>query len=148
MCWTIEGDFALLNTTFRCYGSPPNGIAAEGAMKLRIAFAVFAGATLISASAFAACPAPPTHQKNHAKASQQNNDGCVDFNGLPEISDHIIAAEPSASPVTTSVPVPVPTTPIAPTSNGLTVGGLAVGLTKPDPGIRPTPTVGYKWSLD
>jgi hypothetical protein len=48
MSWMIEGDFALLNTTFRCYGSPPNGIAAEGAMKLRIAFAVFAGATLIA----------------------------------------------------------------------------------------------------
>jgi hypothetical protein len=117
-------------------------------MRQCVAFAAFAGALMMAAGAFAACPAPPaqpTHTKDHAKL-RKPEPGCVDLNGLPQISEHIVAAEPTA-PIKTWAPEPAaPGSPTA--SNSLNLGGLAVGLTKPDPGVRPTPTVGYHWSLD
>ena len=119
-------------------------------MKQGIAFAAFAGVLMMGAGAFAACPVPPApsaHSKEHAKP-RKPEPGCVDLNGLPQISEHIVAGEAAlAAPIKSALPEsPGPSNPT--TSNSLTVGGLAVGLTKPDPGVRPTPTVGYRWSLD
>jgi hypothetical protein len=115
-------------------------------MRQRIAFAAFAGALMMGAGAFAACPVQPTHAKGHAKPPKPGP-GCVDLNGLPQISEHIVATEQIATPIKSWAPEPaVPSSPAA--SNSLNLGGLAVGLTKPDPGVRPTPTVGYRWSLD
>jgi hypothetical protein len=120
-------------------------------MRQGIAYAAFAGALLMGTGAFAACPvpaAPSTHAKEHAKPSKPVP-GCVDLNGLPQISEHIVAGEPLAgAPIKSSLPEPSSPTNPTTTSNSLNVGGLAVGLTKPDPGVRPTPTVGYRWSLD
>jgi hypothetical protein len=120
-------------------------------MRQGIAFAAFAGALMMGAGAFAACPPPPapsTHPKEHAKP-RKPDPGCVDLNGLPQISEHIVAGEAAAAaPVKSALPEPVGPINPPPGTNSLTVGGLAVGLTKPDPGVRPTPTVGYKWSLD
>jgi hypothetical protein len=117
-------------------------------MKHRIAFAVFAGAVLASTGALAACPAPQNPPaKEHAKAHKAAGD-CVDFNGVPQISAQIVAGEPAAAPAKAPNDT-APADPAKPGSPaGLTVGGLAVGLTKPDPGVKPTPTVGYHWSLD
>jgi hypothetical protein len=110
-------------------------------MRQRIPLAVFFGAILASAGVFAACPAQPVQPKDpHAKVHKQSDD-CVDFNALPQISEHIVAAEPSS--------VPVKTTPEAPpVSDDPAYNGPTLGLSKPNPGIRPAPTVGYKWSLD
>ena len=104
-----------------------------------IAFAVVAAAILASTAAVAACPAPQP-KDHHAKAHKPSND-CVDFDTLPQISEHIVAAEPGAAPAK-AAPV-APPLPDNPAYNGPTLG-----LSKPDPGVRPAPTVGYKWSLD
>ena len=65
-------------------------------MRHRIAFVAFASAALLSAGAFAACPASPTHAKHHAKKPALA-DGCtVNLNGVPQISEHIVATEPVA----------------------------------------------------
>jgi len=110
-------------------------------MGQRIAFAVFVGAILASTGALAACPAPPAPPKDHhAKAQKPSND-CVDFNALPQISEHIVAAEPAAAPIK-AIPA-APPDPLNSVYNGPTLG-----LSKPEPGVRPAPTVGYKWSLD
>ena len=104
----------------------------------RIAFVAFASAALLSAGALAACPAPLTHAKHHAK-KPATVDGCtVNLNGVPQISEHIVATEPAAAPVK----------PVLREQGETFYTGPTVGVTKPDPGVRPTPTVGYKWSLD
>jgi hypothetical protein len=126
------------------------GMTSMEAMKRRIALAVFAGTVLVSASAFAGCPPPPApsaHQKDvkdHGKA-QKPSDGCVDLNGLPQISEHIAATAPAAAASRAAPSAPATT---APDNNLLDKPGLAVGLAKPDPAVRPIPTVGYRWSLD
>jgi hypothetical protein len=108
-------------------------------MRQRIPNAVLFGAILASTGVFAACPAQPVQPKApHAKVHKPSND-CVDFNALPQISEHIAAAEPASAPVKTT-PAPVPDDPA--------YNGPTLGLSKPNPGIRPAPTVGYKWSLD
>jgi hypothetical protein len=110
-------------------------------MRQRIAFAVVVGAILASTGVFAACPAQPVQPKApHAKVHKPGND-CVDFNALPQISEHIVAAEPASAPVKATPAVPL--LPDNPVYNGPTLG-----LSKPEPGVRPAPTVGYKWSLD
>jgi hypothetical protein len=110
-------------------------------MGQRIAFAVVVGAILASTGALAACPAPPTQPKDHhAKVHKPSND-CVDFNALPQISEHIVAAEPATAPIKAT-----PAAPLLP-DNPVYIGPT-LGLTKPEPGVRPAPTVGYKWSLD
>jgi hypothetical protein len=113
-------------------------------MGQRIAFAVFVGAILVTTGALAACPVQPVQPaqpKNHpAKVHKPSND-CVDFNALPQISEHIVAAEPAATPIKAAPAAPPD--PVNPTYYGPTLG-----LSKPDPGVRPAPTVGYKWSLD
>jgi hypothetical protein len=108
-------------------------------MGQRIAFAVVVGAVLASTGAAATCPAPRAQPKDsHAKVHKPSND-CVDFNALPQISDHIVAAEPTAIKATPTAP-PDPGNPV--------YNGPTLGLSKPEPGVRPAPTVGYKCSLD
>jgi hypothetical protein len=123
----------------------------EAAMRLGIAFAVFAGAVLTASAVLAACPAPPTpsvHAKPRPKP-HQSADKCFDLNELPQISQHIIAAERGLTPAKTAPDAAPPTVADpSPARNSLDLGGLAVGLTKPDPAVRPTPTVGYHWSLE
>jgi hypothetical protein len=109
----------------------------EGAMRQRIAIAVLLGLVLASVGALAACPAPPSHQKPAAKA-QKPAAGCFDLNGLPQISANIVAIEP--------LPAPKRATPFDLGDKPYT--GPSLGLTKPDPGVKPAPTVGYHWSLD
>jgi hypothetical protein len=106
-------------------------------MTQRIAFAVFLGTVLASTGASAACPAPPTHPKTHVTAPKPPN-GCVDLNGLPQISANIAALGPT--------PAPKQATPFNLDDKPYT--GPSLGLTKPDPGVKPIPTVGYHWSLD
>jgi hypothetical protein len=107
-------------------------------MMQRIAFAVVVGAILASTGALGACPPPVQPKDRHAKVLKPGND-CVDFNALPQISEHIVAAEPASAPVKTTPP-PDPDNPA--------YNGPTLGLSKPQPGVRPAPTVGYKWSLD
>jgi|HubBroStandDraft_6_1064221.scaffolds.fasta_scaffold418631_2 hypothetical protein len=110
-------------------------------MGQRIAFAVFVGAILAATGAVAACPAPPAQPKDHHAKVQKPSNDCVDFNTLPQISEHIVAAEPAAAPIKA--------TPLAPLGPDNPVyNGPTLGLSKPEPGVRPAPTVGYKWSLD
>jgi hypothetical protein len=109
----------------------------EGAMRHRVAFAVLLSAVLASTGAIAACPAPPAHAKTNTKP-HKTPDGCVDLNGLPQISANIAAIEP--------LPAPKRATPFDFGDKPYT--GPSLGLTKPEPGVKPIPTVGYHWSLD
>jgi hypothetical protein len=105
----------------------------------RIAFAVLTGAFLAGGGALAACP-----QEQHAKAHPPKTAkeraqvaSCVDLGVVPQISANIAAGGPQA--------------PIARASTSDATAkyeGPTIGLTKPEPGVRPAPTVGYKWSLD
>jgi hypothetical protein len=106
-------------------------------MKLRIAFAVLLGAVLASTGARAACPVSPAPAKPHVKAHKPPS-GCVDLNGLPQISANIVAIEK----------LPAPKAGAPANLDDKPYNGPTLGLTKPDPGVRPTPTVGYHWSLD
>jgi len=121
-------------------------------MRQCIAFAVAAGVMLMTAGAFAACQVAPTQP---AKAKQgvkppKPDPHCIDLTGLPQISEHIVTREPGPAPVKAPgadfEPTASSNSPTA--TNSLSFGGLAVGLTKPDPGVRPVPTVGYHWTLD
>jgi hypothetical protein len=110
-------------------------------MRQRVAFAVFSmciGA-VSAAGAQADCPVPSAQPYNHAKA-QKPIKGCVDLNSLPQISAQIVAREPLAAPGKTP--------PQPPDADKTPYTGPSVGLTKLDPGVKPTPTVGYRWSLD
>lgn len=113
-------------------------------MTHHFAFAVVLGSVLASTGAFAACavpPAaanvPPTAAKQHAKKTPAPANGCVNLNGLPQISEQIVANERQRAPAKS-----------APPSLDKPYTGPTLGLTKPDPGVRPTPTVGYHWTLD
>ena len=99
----------------------------------RIAFAVSLSAVLVSTGALAACPAPSAHAKAHKTPA-----GCLDLSALPQISANIVATQPIQAPKA-AAPVNLDDQPYT---------GPKVGLTKPEPGVKPTPTVGYHWSLD
>ena len=88
-------------------------------------------------AALAACPAPPAHPSTHAKAHKATG-GCIDLNALPQIAANIVAAEPMPAPKA-SAPTKFEDKPYT---------GPKVGFIKPEPGVKPTPTVGYHWSLD
>jgi hypothetical protein len=109
-------------------------------MNHRVAIAALIGALLVGPGAFAACPAPAAtkYLKDHPKPHKPGDD-CVDLNGLPQISDHIAALQPAAAPAKTAGPFD----PGKPSYEGPTLG-----LTKPEPGVKPAPTVGYRWLLD
>ena len=106
-------------------------------MRQPIAFAVFVGVALASSGAVAMCPVQPAHPKPHVKAQKPPTD-CVDLNGLPQISANIVAIEHPPAPKA-AAPVDLGDKPYT---------GPSLGLTKPDPGVKPTPTVGFHWSLD
>jgi len=106
-------------------------------MKQRIAAAVFVSVVLAAMSALAACPAPQNHPKPQPKTHKPAN-GCVDFGSLPQLSATIIANEPFPARKV-APPVKLDDKPY---------NGPTLGLTKPDPGVRPIPTFGYHWSLD
>jgi len=57
---------------------------------------------------------------------------------LPQISANIAAVE--------RVPASKLAAPV--TLDDKSYTGPSLGLTKPDPGVKPIPTVGYHWSLD
>ena len=107
-------------------------------MTRRLAFAVFVSIALATAGAVAACP--PEYPKTHPPSKphpQANN--CVDLNAVPQISEHVVAAEPPVPP--SKAPAYVAPTPAQ-------YEGPTLGMTKPDPGVRPAPTIGYHWSLE
>ena len=108
-------------------------------MTPRLLVAVFISAVLAASGAYAACP-PVEHSKTHATAkSRAQDNSCVDFDAVPQITANVVAAEPAASLPKASTYTP-PTPP--------KYEGPTFGMTKPDPGVRPAPVVGYHWSLE
>lgn len=108
-------------------------------MKLVIAFAVLVSFGFAGAGALAACPPSEHPKKTHATKPQPPPGGCVDLNAVPQISATIVAREPA----------PTATKSAAAFDPGTAqYEGPTLGLTKPNPGVFPTPTVGYKWSLE
>jgi hypothetical protein len=106
----------------------------------RIAFAVSIAMMLAGGGAVAACPDTPKTDpaKTHSAKTRAKTDNCVDFDAVPQISAHIVANEPAP-------PVKAPSYE-APATKAYE--GPTLGMTKPDPGVKPTPTVGYHWSLE
>jgi hypothetical protein len=107
---------------------------------LRVAFAVFISIATAAGGAMAACPdnQPKTQAaKPPSSAKQQPTGNCINLATVPQISAQVVAAEPAPT-----VKTPAYAEPAAAKYEGPTLG-----LSKPDPGVRPVPTVGYKWSL-
>jgi hypothetical protein len=113
----------------------------------RIAIAVFLGLSLAAGGVQAACPrdqGKPVAAKPSTENTAKQRTGtanCVDFGAVPQISAHIVAAEVAGQPVPAKTPAYTPPVPTP-------YQGPTIGLTKPEPGVRPAPTVGYHWSLD
>jgi hypothetical protein len=110
-------------------------------MGRRVAVAVFAISLTVACGAVAACPPqpakthpvkPPTQAHRYA-----HGNNCVDLNAVPQIGAQIVAREPAPAKAPGYQP---PAT--------LKYEGPTVGMTKLDPGVRPAPTVGYKWNLE
>ena len=102
---------------------------------MRIALALFIGATP-AIGAYAACPTDPPklrHEKPRAQA-----DNCVNLSEVPQISATIVASEPAPTAKKPTYTAPG-TTPYE---------GPTLGFTKPEPAVRATPTIGYRWSLE
>jgi len=91
-------------------------------MKASLAVSLAAAVVLFGAPAFAACP---PGQKT----------GCVNLDGVPQISQQIVAQE-RVGPARKEAPVVDTDKPYV---------GPTVGLSKM---VRRAPTVGYKWSLE
>lgn len=105
-------------------------------MKSPIAATVFVAVALAAAGALAACPAPVA--KTHSVKTARKASNCVDLNAVPQIASQVVAGEPlTAVAKTPGYEPPTPTRYEGPT----------IGLTKPEPGVRPAPTVGYHWNL-
>ena len=103
---------------------------------IRVAFAVLATVTLVGADvATAACP--DIQPKKHQSKKQPPSGNCFNLNAVPQISAGVVAAEPLPPHKAPTYSDPTPAAYEGPT----------LGLTKPDPGVRAVPTVGYKWSL-
>ena len=103
----------------------------------RVAFAVLISVILAGASsAMAACldtqPQSPQAKKSNANAP------CVNLGAVPQISAQVVAGEPA--------PLVKPRSYEGPPVQ--TYEGPRLGLTKPEPGVRPVPTVGFHWTLD
>lgn len=103
---------------------------------IRIAFAVFACAALSSVGAVADCF--PNQPKSHSARKQPKTDPCVNLNAVPQISAGIVATEPPPAAKASAYSPP----------SEAGYEGPTVGLSKPDPGVRPVPTVGYHWRLE
>jgi hypothetical protein len=101
----------------------------------RVAFAFLINA-ILAGGALAACP--DTQPQNQQAKKSAANTPCLSLGAVPQISAQVVAGEP------------------APTVKQKTYEGLPVqtyegprlGLTKPDPAVRPVPTVGFHWTLD
>ena len=108
-------------------------------MVRRLAFAVLIGVALGGAGgALAACPPDnPKTAKHHHPKTRPAPDNCVDLNAVPQISENIVATEPTQQAKKPGY-TPLPETQYE---------GPTLGLSKPDPGVKPIPTVGYHWSL-
>jgi len=102
-------------------------------MRKRIALTASVGTVLLSAAALAACPPTGAQSKTHGTLSS-----CLDLSTVPQISGKIVAAQP-LPPAKAITPIDLDDKPYT---------GPKVGLTKPEPGVRPAPTLGYHWSLD
>ena len=103
---------------------------------LRATFAVFIGAALVGVgTATAACPdiqPKPAHSKKNAPRNP-----CVNLSIVPQISAQVAGA----------APMPARKSPTFALPEEGPYQGPTLGMTKPDPGVRPVPTVGYHWSL-
>ena len=105
---------------------------------IRIAFAVWMSAVFFAGMAQAGCVVTSANTHGHwaKKAVPANN--CLNLMGVPQISAGVVAAEP-APPVKAPSYAPPASVPYE---------GPTLGMSKPDPGVKPTPTVGYHWSLE
>jgi hypothetical protein len=103
----------------------------------RVAFAVLISVILAGAgSAMAACPDTPPQSQQTKKSNA--NPPCVSLGAVPQISAQVVAGEPApAVKPRTYEALPVQT-----------YEGPRLGLTKPEPGVRPVPTVGFHWTMD
>jgi hypothetical protein len=104
---------------------------------VRIAFAVFLGAALSGSAAQAACSVNPPNT-THQPKKQPSADNCLNLTAVPQISAGVVAAEP----------VPAVKTPGYALPASSPYEGPTLGMSKPDPGVKPIPTVGYHWSLE
>jgi len=108
---------------------------------VRIAFAVLMGSALFAGVAQAACAVnPPANSKpQQAKKHPSPTDNCLNLTSVPQISAGVVAAEPA----------PVAKAPsYTPPPDGGPYQGPTLGMSKPEPGVKPIPTVGYHWSLE
>ena len=95
-------------------------------MRSGVSAAIVAVSVLTGGTAWSAC-----------LPSQSNS--CVDFGAVPQISQQIVAGEPTAPP-----PKSLPKADATPPYTGPTLGPT----TGAGPAVRRAPTVGYRWSLD
>ncbi|HTZ36097.1 MAG TPA: hypothetical protein VMB84_08735 [Stellaceae bacterium] len=105
-------------------------------MTRRIPVAVAFVAAVVATAAQGACPVEQL--KSHARKPLPAANNCVDLGSVPQISAQVVAGEPAPTKTTVAAP-PAATAPYE---------GPTVGMTKPDPGVRATPIIGYHWSLD
>ncbi|HVH82450.1 MAG TPA: hypothetical protein VM782_23850 [Stellaceae bacterium] len=104
---------------------------------MRVAFAVFLGVALATGAAVAACPTDPQPKTQQTK-KHPRTDGCVNLSAVPQISAQVVAAEPAPVARGSSYTPP----------SAAKYEGPTLGMTKPEPGVRAVPTVGYHWNLE
>jgi hypothetical protein len=95
-------------------------------MRAGVSAAIVAAMILAGGTAWSACP--PGQSPNQSR-------NCVNLDGVPQISQQIVAGEHIATPPKTN--------PVAEPAAGYT--GPAVGVSKM---LRRAPTVGYRWAID
>jgi hypothetical protein len=99
-------------------------------MRAGVSAAIVAASIVAGSTAWSACPQGQSPSQSH---SQSRN--CVNLDGVPQISQQIVAGE--------HIPTPPKTNPVAEATPGYT--GPAVGVSKM---LRRAPTVGYRWAID
>ena len=99
-------------------------------MRVGVPSMIVAACLVAGSAAWSACPPGQSPRQSHGQSRN-----CVDFEGVPQISQQIVAGERVAAPLKTE--------PVAKTTPAYT--GPALGLSKT---VRPTPTVGYRWAID
>jgi hypothetical protein len=105
---------------------------------MRIAFAVFLGAALIGSTAQAACSVSSPKTNTYQSQKLPPADNCLNLTVVPQISAGVVAAEPAPAVKTPTYTLPTESPYQGPT----------LGMSKPDPGVKPVPTVGFHWSLE
>jgi hypothetical protein len=95
-------------------------------MRVGVSAAIIAASVLTGSTAWSACL---PHQSNN----------CVDLGIVPQISQQIVAGEPTPAPTKLA-----PDTNPAPAYTGPTIGPT----TGAGSALRRAATVGYRWSLD